>query len=185
MRRGFQLVLVGAGEKEFIVLFLQLNTGSRVFKVIALDDLLLRLLNGVQDLGDLNLGHHVETVVGHILYSDAPDSSSGSVRLRSSPRIEPDRIRTGFTRRTGSIRVPDTPMAGGLAGSGSVAVDRGSADFFLCNAGITRCVISSTIVSMTASSATVTAARTCSASITAMNGAARLVGCAGPALVGG
>ncbi len=62
---GFQLVLILALEQDLVLLLLELDIGVRVLQVIALLNILQRLLNGVIDLGDFDFGDDVEAVVGH------------------------------------------------------------------------------------------------------------------------
>ena len=103
-------------------------------------------------------------------------SSSGSARVNSNPRIELGRIRSGLTRRTASMRGEAGMGATGRGALSTAGGPKGTAspglstDFFALNAASTRRVISSTIASIDASNATVTAARTCSPSTTATNG---------------
>ena len=85
-----------------------------------------------------------------------------------------DSIMVRTRERAGSAAGRREPAARAVAAAGAAADLRG------CKASSTRPVISSTIFSMAASSATVTAARTCSASTTATNGARRLCGAGRP-----
>ena len=113
---------------------------------------------------------------------------SGFSRSMSNPRIVFDRRRSGLTRRTGSMRVASGPDAAGAAacagwegagvvdGAGAFTGAAAASDFRAASATVTRRAISSTITAIDASKATVTAARTCSSSITATNGVADAVG---------
>src|SRR5437660_1050873 len=99
---------------------------------------------------------------------------SGSWGPTSNPNMELERKRSGFTRRTGSTwEIADSGGgAGEIAGAIAGAYAGAASGFLDASAATTRRVISSTIDAIEASSATVTAARTCSSSTTAMNGAA-------------
>src|ERR1039458_10810229 len=66
-------------------------------------------------------------VLSGIRYSRSVSEDSGSGRLISNPRIEPDRWRRGLTRRTGSIRGSRGAGEGGGGGGGGGAA-RGGGD---------------------------------------------------------
>src|ERR1019366_45093 len=60
-------------------------------------------------------------VLSGIRYSRSVSEDSGSGRLISNPRIEPDRWRRGLTRRTGSIRGSRGAGEAGRGGGGGGA----------------------------------------------------------------
>ena len=53
-------------QTDHTILLAQLDGGVRVFQVVALLDLLDRLLHSVGDFGQLNLGNEVECVLRHL-----------------------------------------------------------------------------------------------------------------------
>src|SRR6516165_10782555 len=127
-----------------------------------------RLLDRVHDFRHFDFRHYVKAVIGHSLfrfYSDSGDSGW----ITSSPRTEPERKRTGFAWNTGCA----APTAFAAAFTGA-AIDSSepASGFFAASVDTTRLVISSTMNSIEASRAIVTAARICSLSITATNGTA-------------
>jgi len=76
---GLELVVVGAGESE-LGFAVELDVGVRPLEVVALGDLLERLLNGVLNLGDLDVADDIERIFcGHwfLVYDKAGNIALG------------------------------------------------------------------------------------------------------------
>src|ERR1035441_1855827 len=121
---GLQLVLIGAGQENLVVLLIQLDGGLGVFQIVTLQNLLHGLLDGVADLRQFDLGDDIETVIGHRVYRALSAIRTFSVISSMIPEREASRATvTAACTRSGSIsattgafgagRFPDAGIAGG------------------------------------------------------------------------
>src|SRR5258706_455605 len=60
-----ELEFIGAGQQNLVLFLAELNRRAAVFEVEALLDFFDRLLHGVADFGQVDLGYDVETVIWH------------------------------------------------------------------------------------------------------------------------
>ena len=75
---GFQFVIVQAGEHKFVVFFVELDVGFGILQIEALMDFLQRLLDGVAHFRQVDFGHDIKCIFGHVLMTQCYQDSLGN-----------------------------------------------------------------------------------------------------------